>query len=93
MGGRGSKIVARNTTVCGRATVAEVRAMGRKMKGNRVNPASGRPIYRWSTESARCGSFRCTTRLNGSIREVREKIKVDFLLIDYSYDLNPCLGR
>jgi hypothetical protein len=57
----------------GKATAAEVRAMGGRRKGNGVNPDSGRPIYRGSTESARCGSFRRTTRLNGSIpRSSRE---------------------
>jgi hypothetical protein len=38
-----------------------------KTKGNGVNPAPGRPIYRGSTESIRCGSFHRTMRLNGSI--------------------------
>jgi hypothetical protein len=50
----------------------------KKTKANGVNPAPGRPIYRGSTESICCGSFHRTKRLNGSIREVREKIKVDF---------------
>jgi hypothetical protein len=45
----------------------------RKKKGNGVNPDPGRPIYGGSTESARCGSFRRTTRPNGIIpRSSRE---------------------
>jgi hypothetical protein len=39
----------------------------KKTKGNGVNPAPGRPIYRGSTESIRCGSFHHTMRLDGSI--------------------------
>jgi hypothetical protein len=50
-----------------KATAAEVRVAGGRRKGNGANPDPGRPIYRGSTESARCGSFRCTTYLNGSI--------------------------
>jgi hypothetical protein len=46
-----------------------------------------------STKSTRCGSFRRTTRLNSSIREVCKEIKADFSLTDYSYDLNLSLGR
>jgi hypothetical protein len=45
-----------------KATVAEVRVTGGRRKGNGVNP-----------ESAHCGSFRRTTRLNSSIpRSSRE---------------------
>jgi hypothetical protein len=51
----------------GRAAVVEVKATGRKTKGIGVNLAPGRPIYRGSTESARCGSFCRTTCVNGSI--------------------------
>jgi hypothetical protein len=45
----------------------KVRVTGGRKKGNGVNPASGQPIYRGSTESVRCGSFRRTTRQNGSV--------------------------
>jgi hypothetical protein len=44
--------------------VVEVTATGGRRKGNGVNPTLGRPMYRGSTESARCGSVRRTTRLN-----------------------------
>jgi hypothetical protein len=52
---------------CGKATATEVRATEGRRKKNGVNPDLGYTIYRGSTESARCGSFRRTTRFNGSI--------------------------
>jgi hypothetical protein len=70
------------------ATEAEATAAGGRRKGNGVNPASGRLIYRGSTESARCGSFRRTTRLNGSILKSSRADQGGFSLTDYSYDLN-----
>jgi hypothetical protein len=67
--GCGSKAVARSV----RRTQERERKRRRKTKGNGVNPAPGRPIYRGSTESIRCGSFHRTIRLNGSIpRSSRE---------------------
>jgi hypothetical protein len=46
--------------------VEAIATRGRR-KGNGVNPASSRLIYRGATESARYGSFLRTTRLNDSI--------------------------
>jgi hypothetical protein len=66
---------------------------GRKMKGNGVNPASGRPIYRGppNLSIAVPSTVQCaSTALS---REVREKIKAEFSLTDYNYDLNLSLGR
>jgi hypothetical protein len=74
-GGHGSKAVTRSLR---RARERESDGSGsdidgRKTKGNGVNLAPGRPIYRGSTESICCGSFHFTIRLNGSIpRSSRE---------------------
>jgi hypothetical protein len=73
--GRGSKAVARSLRRMREreSDRSGSDSNGRKTKGNEVNPASGRPIYRGSTESIRCGSFHCTICLNGSIpRSSRE---------------------
>jgi hypothetical protein len=54
------------TQGCGEATTVGVRVTGRR-RGNGVNPDPSHSIYRGSTASSRCGSFRCTTRFNVSI--------------------------
>jgi hypothetical protein len=62
---------AKQSQDCRKAMVAEARATEGRRKENGVNP--DRPIYRGSTRFAHCGSFRRTTRPNGSIpRSLRE---------------------
>jgi hypothetical protein len=69
----GARAGARRSQDRRKATGVEARAVGGRRKGNGANPDPGRPIYRGSTESARCGSFRLTICLNGSIlRSSRE---------------------
>jgi hypothetical protein len=67
---------------------------GRKTKGNGVNPASGLLIYRGGPPNlsvAVPSTVQCaSTALS---REVREKIKADFSLTGYNYDLNLSLGH
>jgi hypothetical protein len=62
----GSKTVARLLWQC-EGDSSESESDTRKKKEEWGQPASGRPIYRGSTESARYGSFPRTTHLNSSI--------------------------
>jgi hypothetical protein len=50
-----------------KAVVVKEKGMRGRRKRNGVNPASGRPIYRGSTESACYDFFPRTMRFNGSI--------------------------
>jgi hypothetical protein len=79
---------ARRSQDRGEATTAEVRATGGRGKENGVNPDPGHPIYRGSTESAHCDSFRRTKRLNGSIPKNSRRDCAGFIANRLSNDLN-----
>jgi hypothetical protein len=80
-----------------KATVVEERVTGGRRRGMGSTSSRATLFIGGSTESTCYGSFRRTTSPLGFkwalFREVREKIKADFSPIDYSYDLNLCLGR
>jgi hypothetical protein len=59
----------------------------RKTKGNGVNPTSGRPIYRGGPLNLSVVVPSIQFASTAISREVREKIKADFSLTDYSCDL------
>jgi hypothetical protein len=71
------------------ATEAEATAAGGRRKGNGVNPASGRLIHRGGPPNLPVAVPSDVQHASTALfREVREKIKADFSLTDYSYDLN-----
>jgi hypothetical protein len=67
---------------------ARVRATEGRRRVNGVNPDPSRSIYRGSTGSACCGSFRRTTRYNGSIPISSRQDRAGFVVNRLSHDLN-----
>jgi hypothetical protein len=65
----------------------------KKMKGNGVNPAPGRPIYRGPLNLSVAVPSTTQNAPTALSREIREKIKAEFSPTDYNYDLNLSLGR
>jgi hypothetical protein len=90
-GGMGVRAGARRSQDRGNDAAAEVRATGGRRRVNGVNPDSGRPIYRGSTESGRCSSFRRTTRSNGSIPRSPRKDYSGFVADQMKPRPKPCV--
>jgi hypothetical protein len=83
LGGRmGARVGARRLQESyggGKATAVEVRATGGRRKGNGVNPASGRLIYRGGPPNLPVAVPSAVQHASTALfREVREKIKADF---------------
>jgi hypothetical protein len=75
-----------------RATGATATAR-KKTKGNGVNPAPGRPIYRGPLNLFVAVPSTVQNASTALSREISEKIKAEFSPTGYSYDLNLSLGR
>jgi hypothetical protein len=76
------------------ATEAEATAVGGKRKGNGVNPASCRLIYRRGPPNLPVVVPSAVQHASTALfREVRENIKAYFSLIEHNCDLNLSLGR
>jgi hypothetical protein len=84
----GAHTGAKRSQDCGKATAEGVRATGGRRRANGVNFDPVHSIYKGSTGSACCGSFRHTTRFNGSIPGNSREDCAGFIDNRLSHNLN-----